>query len=67
MVSQFQINTHTPEISESEGDGGRPMSYAESIGVVRVLTETFTVAGYTFTNLADAVAKARRMQDPSVL
>ena len=32
-------------------------------GVERVLTETFKVGGYTYTNLADAAAQARRVQN----
>ncbi|WP_156457652.1 hypothetical protein [Altererythrobacter sp. Root672] len=51
---------------ENEGGSVHPKPYAESLGVVRVLTETFKVGGYTYTNLADAVAQARRLQSPSI-
>ena len=47
---------------ENEGGSLRSPPDAESLGVTRVLTESFRVAGYTYSNLADAVAQARRMQ-----
>ncbi len=34
----------------------------KSLGVIRVVTETFVVGAYSYTNLADAVAQGRRMQ-----
>lgn len=34
---------------------------AERLGVVRHLTETYSVGGYRYTNLADAIAQARSM------
>ena len=47
---------------ENEGGRIRPLSYAESLGVTRVLSATFKVGGYSYTNLADAVAQAHRLQ-----
>lgn len=65
-MSQRPISISATENWENEGGGVRPEPYSESLGVVRVLTETFKVGGYTYTNLADAVAQARRLQSPSV-
>jgi hypothetical protein len=64
MMSQFPISTSVPEARENEGGSVRPLSYAESLGVTGVMTETFRVGGYSYTSLADAVAQARRMQAP---
>jgi hypothetical protein len=49
---------------ENEGGSVAPLAYAESLGVTRLLRETFVVGGYTYTSLADAVAQGRRMQAP---
>jgi hypothetical protein len=32
-----------------------------SLGVTRQMTETYSVGGYRYTNLTDAIAQARRM------
>jgi len=47
-----------------ENEGGSPSadSYLESLGITRMLAETYVVGGYSYTNLADATAQARRMQ-----
>ena len=47
---------------ENEGGSLRALTPAESLGVERVMVETFRVRGYTYINLADAVAQARRFQ-----
>ena len=54
--------TPKTESSENEGEGCQPLEYASSLGVVRHLTESFSVGGYRYTNLADAVGQARRMK-----
>ena len=36
---------------------------AEALGVTRLLSETYVVGGYTYTNLTDAVARGRRMHE----
>ena len=64
-MSQVSISKPSTEGWENEGGSIHPLSYAESIGVSRILTETFEVGGYRYTSLADAVAQARRMQKPS--
>lgn len=46
---------------ENEGGSAAPLASAESLGIRRLVTETFSVGGYQYTNLADAVAQARRM------
>ena len=37
------------------------LELAETLGVRRQVTETYSVGGYHYTNLADAIAQARRM------
>ena len=49
---------------ENEGGSVAPEQVAESLGVVRHLTETYSVGGFQYTNLADAIAQARRMAKP---
>lgn len=61
------MSPHPNQLLEDESwenGGGSPpaLNYAESLGVTRVLTETWKVGGYTYTSLADAVAQGRRMQ-----
>lgn len=56
---------HSPFPSDGnwESDGGSPLALeARSLGVTRLLTETFAVAGYRYTSLTDAVAQARRLR-----
>jgi hypothetical protein len=60
-MSQALIPPPPAQGWENEGGSVQADSYAESLGVARVLTETFKVGGYTYTNLADAVAQARRL------
>jgi hypothetical protein len=45
---------------ENEGGSVRPPVSPESLGVTRIVSETFAVGPYRYTNLADAVAQARR-------
>jgi len=46
----------------SEDEGGMPsVDEAMSHGVTRQMTETYSVGGYRYTNLTDAIAQARRM------
>lgn len=61
-MSQFPSLRSVSDNWENEGGSLRPLSYAESLGVTRVLTETFRVGGYSYASLADAIAQARRMQ-----
>ena len=49
---------------ENEGGSAPADSYLESLGITRLLAETYVVGGYSYTNLADAAAQARRMQKP---
>ena len=37
---------------------------AESLGVLRHGTETYSVGGFRYTNLTDAIAQARRVANP---
>ena len=47
---------------ENEGGSLKTGSYAEDFGVTRVVTETFLVGGYRYTDLAHAIAQAKRMR-----
>ena len=52
------------ENRDDEGGSAPADSYLESLGITRLLAETYVVGGYSYTNLADAAAQARRMQKP---
>ena len=56
-----ELAASTTESWEDEGGSVQPLHYAESLGVTRHMTESFSVGGYRYTNIADAVAQARRM------
>jgi hypothetical protein len=45
---------------ENEGGSIAPLQLAE-LGITRQMTETYSVGGYRYTTLGDAVAQARRM------
>jgi hypothetical protein len=48
--------------SRESGGGSLPSGEpAETLGVVRHMTETYSVGGFRYTSLTDAVAQARRM------
>ena len=49
---------------ENEGGSLRDAPIADASGITRVFVETFSVGGYTYTNLPDAQAQARRMRKP---
>lgn len=55
------ISKPRAESWENEGGSLRQASYA-SLGVTTVLSETYTVGGYRYTNLADAIAQGERIQ-----
>ena len=61
MLSQ-PVSKPTTENWENEGGSLRPRTEAEVLGVTRFLSETFVVGGYAYTNLRDAIAQGRRMQ-----
>lgn len=46
---------------ENEGGSVALDESAEALGITRLMTETYSVGGYNYTNFADAVAQARRM------
>ena len=46
---------------ENEGGSIPPAELAEKLGVVRHVTETYSVGEFRYTSLADAIAQARRM------
>ena len=55
-------STARNEAWENEGGSVATLPPAESLGIVRHLTETYSVGSYHYTNLADAIAQARRMK-----
>lgn len=63
-MSQFPLSKLASDSWENEGGSVHHLSYSVSMGVRRILTETFVVDGYSYTSLADAVAQARRPQEP---
>lgn len=46
---------------ENEGGSVAPIDLVMSLGITRQMTETYSVGGYHYTNLTDAIAQARRM------
>lgn len=46
---------------ENEGGSVSSAQLAESLGVVRHMTETYSVGRFRYTSLTDAIAQARRM------
>lgn len=46
---------------ENEGGSLAPQDVAAALGIARHLTETYSVGGFQYTNLTDAIAQARRM------
>jgi hypothetical protein len=63
MAKQPPENLPTAKTESWENEGGSvtPVDLALSLGVTRQMTETYRVGGYHYTNLADAIAQARRM------
>lgn len=53
--------SHASESWDNEGGSPAAETLAESLGVVRHMTETYSVGGFQYTNLTDAIAQARRM------
>ena len=60
MAHDLTSRSHT-EGWENEGASASPVKLARSLGVTRQLTETYTVGGFRYTSLDDAIAQARRM------
>lgn len=46
---------------ENEGGSVGSQDDASALGIVRHQSETYSVGGFQYTNLTDAVAQARRM------
>lgn len=46
---------------ENEGGSIAAAELAERLGVIRQVTETYSVGGFRYTSLTDAIAQARRM------
>ena len=49
------------ETWENEGGSLALPEQADRLGVVRHVTETYSVGGFRYTSLTDAIAQARRM------
>ena len=61
-MTQPSISKPTGKNWENEGGSLRPENEAEALGVVTHQTQTYTVGGYRYTSLTDAMAQGRRMQ-----
>lgn len=51
----------TSDAWESEGGSLGSLELAERLGVIRHVTESYSVGEFRYTSLADAIAQARRM------
>jgi hypothetical protein len=62
-MSQSQSTIASPSNDSWENEGGTvaPEQLAESLGIKREMTESYSVGGYRYTSLTDAIAQARRM------
>ena len=58
---QPNVDPPKPEASVIQGGSLPPEQLAASLGIVRHVTETYSVGGFKYTSLTDAVAQARRM------
>jgi hypothetical protein len=61
-MSHQPVSTATAERWENEGGAAVAETSLESLGITRLFSETYVVGGYSYTNLADAAAQARRMR-----
>jgi hypothetical protein len=60
-MCSLRQNTSEAQSWENEGGSTAPEDIAASLGVVRDISETYSVGGYRYTTLTDAIAQARRM------
>ncbi|MBO9510537.1 hypothetical protein [Erythrobacter sp. A6_0] len=62
-MPQPTINSATVAQDDSESEGGSlpTNELAERLGVTRHMTESYSVGGFRYTSLTDAIAQARRM------
>lgn len=62
-MSDFTSITVGARSEAWENEGGSPSTpeLAEQLGVIRHVTETYSVGGFRYTSLTDAIAQARRM------
>ena len=51
----------TSQTQDNEGGSASPSELAERLGVIRHVTETYSVGEFRYTSLTDAIAQARRM------
>jgi hypothetical protein len=61
LPSSSNTGSSKTESWENEGGSVTPSQLADSLGVTRHTTETYSVGEYRYTNLADATAQAHRM------
>ena len=54
-------STSASQSWDNEAGNSSPRQLAESLGVIYHATESYSVGSYKYTNLADAIAQARRM------
>ena len=62
-MPQPTINSATVAQDDWESEGGSLPTdeLAERLGVTRHMTESYSVGGFRYTSLTDAIAQARRM------
>lgn len=56
-----QLETKPIDSWENEGGQIRAIPNPDEFGITSIFTETFEIGGYRYTNRADAIAQARRM------
>ena len=59
--SQSTAASPSNESWENEGGTLAPEQLADSLGIKRQMTESYSVGGYRYTSLTDAIAQASRM------
>ncbi|ANY19659.1 hypothetical protein A6F68_01141 [Tsuneonella dongtanensis] len=59
--SQSESSENKPQSWENEGGSTASADAAATLGIVRHMSETYSVGGYRYTTLGDAIAQARRM------
>ena len=62
-MSQSPLVTAPARNESWENEGGSVAldQSREALGITRLMTETYSVGGYNYTNLTDAVAQAHRI------
>jgi len=62
-MSHSPTATAKPTEPSNEGSRVAILRLAESLAITRQVSETYSVGGYRYTNVADAIAQARRISE----